>query len=108
MMGLLVGPSSLAVQRILPVLASTQRPRMEPLIFDSPSAKVVRKSRSPQTMMPLCPALGSLVFQTMFWSRVTLQEAGASFVLSLQVPSGPPAWGQLAAKRVIENSSAAN
>ena len=105
-MGLLVGPSSFTDQRILPVLASTQSPRMEPLVFFSPSAKVVRNRRSPQTAMPLWPALGSVDFQTMFWFSVTLQVVGASFALERQVPSGPPAWGQFPAKRVSDNRAA--
>src|SRR5271170_3272207 len=55
-MGLFTGPSSFTLQRIFPFLALTQRPRIEPLNFGSPSlysAKVVRKILSPQTAMPL-------------------------------------------------------
>src|SRR5256885_9228484 len=58
--------------------------------------KVSRKSVSPDTAMPPCPSLGSGARQRMFSPAATLQWTGASATFTRNVPSGPPACGQLA------------
>src|SRR5438045_1151380 len=46
--------------------------------------------------MPPCPSSGSVPVQRMFWLVATLQVVGAPSTFTRKVPSGPPAWGQLA------------
>src|SRR6185503_9460826 len=67
--------------------------------FGSPSrytSNVVKKRRSPQTAMPLCPPLGSGLRHAMFRPSATLHSITAFPPRAVQSPFGPAACGQFA------------
>src|SRR5205807_4954032 len=104
--GLGFSPVSFTDQRIFPVRASRQWPRMTALNFGAPSlysSNVVRKRRSPQAIMPPCPPLGIVERQAMFRLSVALHAAGASPLSYRHVRSGPAACGQLSARMGVAN-----
>src|SRR2546421_2200828 len=97
-MGLVTPPFPLRFtdHLIFPVARSMAWPMTSLPPVDPKGGYVSRNKVSPATAMPPCPSSGSVPVQRMFWLVATLQVVGAPSTFTRKVPSGPPAWGQLA------------
>ena len=88
--------SGLVLHLMAPVARSMAEPSIERLfLLPVKGRNVVRNSRLAPTAMPPWPSLSRLVCQRMFWWAATLHVVGAPETFARNVPSGPPACGQL-------------